>query len=313
MTLTAPETTSPESGGKAVPAGPGARPLQSWPLAQWSKRTGLPRHWFRPNKVLLALAVLFILLMAAWAAFPSLFASGSPTAVNATSALTGPSASFPLGADQYGRSIYTELVYGARSALEIGFFCTLLGGGIGSAIGIFSGYFGGKVDMVVMRGVDVLMAVPPLFMALIFIAALAPTQTNEIIAVSVATAPIFARVLRGRALEVRSRLYVDALTVVGVRRRRILWRHVIPNSAAPAMVLGSINVGTAIVTAASLNFLGLGPSDNTSWGTLISSGEGYINKEWWISIFPGVLITLLVISTHTVGDWVRERLEPSSR
>jgi peptide/nickel transport system permease protein len=312
MTITAPETTAPELGQRWTPEDPSGSPA-TWRLARWRGRAGLPRRWFRPNKVLLTLAVLFMLLMAGWAAFPSLFASGSPTGVNPVAALTGPSGGFPLGADQYGRSIYTELVYGARSALEIGFLCTLLGGGIGSAIGIFSGYFGGKIDMVVMRCVDVLMAVPPLFMALIFIAALAPTLTNEIIAVSVATTPFFARVLRGRALEVRSRLYVDALTVVGVRKRRILWRHVIPNSLAPAMVLGSINIGTAIVTAASLNFLGLGPSENTSWGTLISSGEGYINKEWWISIFPGVLITLLVISTHTIGDWVREKLEPQSR
>jgi peptide/nickel transport system permease protein len=262
---------------------------------------------------MLTIAILFLLLMLAWALAPSLFTAGNPSATNPLASLAGLSARFPLGADQYGRSVYTELVYGAKVALEIGFFCTILGGGVGGAIGIFSGYLGGKVDMMVMRGIDMLMALPPLFLALIFIAALAPTTTNEIIAVSVATVPAFARVMRGRALEVRSRLFIDALTVVGVRRRRILWRHVVPNCAPPALVLASINVGTAIVTAASLNFLGLGPSVVTSWGTQISSGQGYINKEWWISVFPGILITLLVISVNIVGDWVRDALEPSSQ
>jgi len=289
---------------------PSLRP-SAW--SRWINRPGLRKRRFRANKVMLTIAILFLLLMLAWALAPSLFTAGNPSATNPLASLAGLSARFPLGADQYGRSVYTELVYGAKVALEIGFFCTILGGGVGGAIGIFSGYLGGKVDMMVMRGIDMLMALPPLFLALIFIAALAPTTTNEIIAVSVATVPAFARVMRGRALEVRSRLFIDALTVVGVRRRRILWRHVVPNCAPPALVLASINVGTAIVTAASLNFLGLGPSVVTSWGTQISSGQGYINKEWWISVFPGILITLLVISVNIVGDWVRDALEPSSQ
>jgi peptide/nickel transport system permease protein len=312
VTLTAPKTEPEQMPEDQAPArSQRSLALSSW--RRWANRPGLRRRWFRVNKIVLGLSLLFVLLTVAWALFPSLFTSGNPSATNPLTALQGLSARFPLGADQYGRSVYTELVYGTRTALEIGVLCTVLGGGVGSAIGIFSGYTGGWVDMAAMRAIDVLMALPPLFLALIFIAALAPTLGNEIIAVSVATVPFFARVLRGRALEVRSRLFIDALTVVGVRKRRILWRHVIPNCAAPVMVLGSINIGTAIVTAASLNFLGLGPADTTSWGALISNGQGYINKEWWIAIFPGLLITLLVLSVNIIADWLREVLEPSSR
>lgn len=316
MTLTAPNADKVEQdqAGNAFQSAersPGLLRESSW--ARWVRRPGLRRRWFRPNRLVLGLAFVFLLLMVAWALFPSLFTSGSQSATDPLTTLRAPSGTFPLGSDQYGRSVYTELVYGARTALEIGFLCTLLGGGVGSAIGVLSGYIGGAIDMVVMRCVDVLMALPPLFLALVFIAALAPTVTNEIIAVSVATIPLFARVLRGRALEVRSRVFVDALTVVGVRKRRILWRHVIPNCAAPGMVLGSITIGTAIVTGASLNYLGLGPTGVTSWGTLISNGQGYINKEWWIAIFPGVLITLLVLSVNVIADWLRDVMEPSSR
>ena len=259
---------------------------------------------------MLILAIAFLALVAGWALVPRLFASGSPTAVNPVAALQGPSGAYPLGTDQYGRSIYTELVYGARPALEVGLACTLLGGVVGSAIGIIGGYLGGWVDMLVMRLIDILLALPGLFLALIFIAALPRTLPNEILAISISTVPIFARVLRGQALQVRSRLFIDAATVTGVRRRAIVWRHVVPNCMAPAVVLAAVNIGVAIVVAASLNFLGLGPSEGVlDWGALIASGQNYINRDWWISVFPGLTVALLVIAVSIIGDWLRDALE----
>lgn len=261
---------------------------------------------------MLILAIAFLALVAGWALVPRLFASGSPTAVNPVAALQGPSGAYPLGTDQYGRSIYTELVYGARPALEVGLACTLLGGVVGSAIGIIGGYLGGWVDMLVMRLIDILLALPGLFLALIFIAALPRTLPNEILAISVSFVPIFARVLRGQALQVRSRRFIDAAVVTGVRRRAILWRHVVPNCLAPASVLAAVNIGVAIVVAASLNFLGLGPSEGVlDWGALIASGQGYINQDWWISVFPGVTVALLVISVSIIGDRLRDAMEPA--
>lgn len=283
-------------------------------LSRWVHRPGLRARWFRPGKVPLALSVLVVLLVVGWAVWPGLFAGVAPTAVDPIHTLLAPSWHFPFGTDQYGRSVYTEVVYGARPALTVGFACTLIGGGLGSLVGIVSGYAGGWVDTLLMRLVDMLMALPPLFLALIFIAALPPTLTNEIVAVSIATIPAFARVLRSRAVEIRSRLFVDALRVVGVRNRRVLIRHVIPNCVAPAVVLASINVGLAIVIGASLSFLGLGPSTKTSsWGALVSSGQGYIDKDWWIAVFPGLLIALLVIALNVIGDWLRDVMEPASQ
>ena len=264
------------------------------------------------SRPLVVVSALFLLLVLAWAAFPRLFAGGSPAAVNPLAALQRPFGAYVFGTDQYGRSVYNELVYGARPALEVGVVSTLLGGGAGTVIGLVSGYLGGWVDLLVMRLVDILLALPGLFLALIFIAALPPTLTNEIFALAIATVPGFARVLRGQALQVRSLLFIDAATVSGLRRRVILGRHVIPNSLTPAIVLATLNVGTAIVIAASLSYLGLGPSTGVlSWGGLISSGQGYIDHDWWISTFPGLLVTLLVVSVSILGDRLRDVLEPS--
>jgi peptide/nickel transport system permease protein len=285
-----------------------------WPLlaGRWGRPGGGQRRWRVRGRIPRILAIAFILLVTGWAVAPWLFASGSPTAVNPIAALIGPSGQFPLGTDQYGRSIYTELVYGARPALEVGVACTLIGGLIGSAIGIIGGYLGGSVDMLVMRLIDILLALPGLLLALIFIAALPRTLNNEILAISVATVPIFARIMRGQALQVRSRPFIDAAAVTGVRRRVVVWRHVVPNCIAPAIVLAAVYVGVVIVLAASLNFLGLGPSEGVlDWGALISSGQGYINKDWWISVFPGLTVALLVISVSIIGDWLRDILEPA--
>jgi len=194
----------------------------------------------------------------------------------------------------------------------VGVLSTLIGGAAGSLIGIIGGYLGGWADLLVMRLIDILLALPGLLLALIFIAALPRTLPNEIIAISVSTVPIFARVLRSQALQVRSRLFVDAATVSGIRRRTVVARHIIPNCLAPAMALGAVYVGAAIVIAASLSFLGLGPSEVVpDWGELIQSGQGYIDHDWWISVFPGVVVTLVVLALSIIGDRVQAALEPA--
>ncbi|HVT70510.1 MAG TPA: ABC transporter permease, partial [Trebonia sp.] len=260
----------------------------------------------------LVIAAAYLLLLVCWSAAPSVFGGTDPTGVNPLAALTGPSAQNLFGTDQYGRSIYAEMVYGARPALEVGVLSTLLGGAAGSLIGIVGGYLGGWADLLLMRLIDMLLALPGLLLALIFVAALPRTLANEIFAIAIASVPAFARVLRGQAVTVRSRLFIDAATVTGLRRRTIIGRHVLPNCFAPAMELGAVYVGVAIVVAASLSFLGLGPSEVVpDWGTLIQNGQGYIDKDWWISVFPGIAVTLAVIAVTIIGDRVRDALEPS--
>jgi peptide/nickel transport system permease protein len=270
------------------------------------------RRWLPRGRAGLVIALLFIAVLLGWAIAPSVFGGTDPTGINPLAALAGPSARYPFGTDQYGRSIYDELVYGARPALEVGVLATLIGGGAGSLIGIVGGYLGGWTDLLVMRLIDILLALPGLLLALIFVAALPRTLSNEIIAISVSTVPIFARVLRAQALQVRSRLFVDAAAVSGIRRRTVVTRHVIPNCLAPAMALAAVYVGVAIVIAASLSFLGLGPSEVVpDWGELIQSGQGYIDHDWWISVFPGVVVTLVVIAVSVIGDRVQAALEPA--
>ncbi|MGH2927132.1 MAG: ABC transporter permease, partial [Solirubrobacteraceae bacterium] len=216
-------------------------------------------------------------------------------------------------ADQYGRSILAQIIFGARNAMLIGIISVLIGGISGGVVGLVSGYFGGPVDMILMRCIDVLMLFPGILLALLIAAALGPSLPNEIVAVGVASIPAYARVMRGQVLAVRSRPYIDAAVAVGIPPSRILWRHIVPNALAPMVVLGTIGVGTGIVLGASLSFLGLGPTTGVpDWGRLLAAGEPYLNGAWWISTFPGLVVTLVVVAINILGDRLRDVLDVSS-
>lgn len=280
----------------------------------WFRRRALRRQIFHPNNFILGLSCAVLAIVFLWAAVPSLFSPDTAVGAYPTQVLQPPLGKFFLGTDQYGRSIYAELVYGARSAVLIGVLATAGSAIVGSLMGIAAGYIGGATDMVIMRVVDVLLALPGLFLALIFVAALSPNLMNLIIAVGVQGIPAYARVLRAQALQVRGRLYVDAATVLGVARWKILARHIVPNCLAPVLVLAAIGFGFAIIIGATLAFLGLGPTTPPlNWGALIASGQGYVNQDWWITTFPGLMITAVVIAVNVLGDWLRDHMEPTSR
>lgn len=280
----------------------------------WARRRAVRRQIFHPNNLMMALSCALLALVFLWAIVPSLFLSNTAVGTYPTQVLQPPFGKFVLGTDQYGRSVYAELVYGARSAVLIGVLATAGSAIVGSLMGIVAGYLGGATDMLIMRVVDVLLALPGLFLALIFVAALPPSLTNLIIAVAIQGIPAYARVLRGQALQVRSRLYVAAAVVIGVPRWKILARHIVPNCLAPVLVLAAIGFGFAIIIGATLAFLGLGPTTPPlNWGALIASGQGYVNKDWWITTFPGLMITAVVIAVNVLGDWLRDHMEPASR
>lgn len=277
-------------------------------IAVVTKDAGTRRR-LSAETVLSVLAVLWMLLVLAAAVFPSLLAPEDPTQVFATRALQPPG-STPLGTDQYGRSIAVLLVYGAQSSIVIGLAATAIAVVIGGGLGLIGGYLGGVADMIIGRIMDVLMCFPGVLLALIIATALGPTTANLILAVGIGSLPAFARVMRGQVMSVRSRLYVEAAQSVGFSRVRILLRHVLPNAIAPTVVLATVSVGTAIVVAASLSFLGLGAQSGTpDWGQLLASGQSYLASAWWISTFPGLAITLTVISISLLGDWLRDSLD----
>lgn len=274
------------------------------------RRQVFSRSRFSVNNITLGISLAWLSVVGVAALLPGVLTSDDPTALQPSRALQGPGEDAVLGTDLYGRSVFTLLLHGARSALTIGLAATLFGALVGGLIGLISGYFGGWVDMLIGRLIDVLMCFPGVLLALIIATALGATTGNLILAVGIATVPAFARVMRGQVMSVRGKLYVEAARSSGFRPGRIVLRHILPNSLAPIVVMATVSVGTAIVVAASLSFLGLGPqTDIPDWGQLLSIGQPYLSTAWWISTFPGITLTVTVIAVSLLGDWLRDRLD----
>ena len=288
--------------------------LAGRPAQDRRERAQSVRRGRRQRNIAVWVSCAFLVLVAFAAAFPGVVAPGDPLALHPTVVLQGPGAAHLLGTDEYGRSVFALLVHGARAALVVGLVCAASGGIVGSAMGMVAGFFGGVTDQSLMRLNDILMCFPGILLALLVGAALGSSLQNEIIAVSVGTVPVYARVARGETLRVRGMLYVDSAIVAGLPRRQIISRHVLPNVLAPLVVVATLAVGVSIVLAASLSFLGLGPVGGVpDWGSLLADGETNISVAWWISTFPGIAITLVVVATNVLGDWLRDRLDVAAR
>lgn len=279
--------------------------------------TAAPEKAPRKERKKLSMEFVITILALIWIGFtlllaflPGVFTPQDPTLLHPTDALKAPGDGFVLGTDQYGKSIWTLIVYGANQAVIIGLSATAVAVIFGGIIGLWGGYAGGATDMILGRIIDTLMCFPGVLLALIIATALGPSTRNLIIAVGVGSIPGFARVMRGQVISVRSRLYVEAARALGFSQLRIIFKHVLPNSLAPMVVLGTINIGGAIVAAASLSFLGFGPKTSVpDWGQLLALGQPYLSVAWWISTFPGIAITLTVLSISILGDWLRDRLD----
>jgi len=229
--------------------------------------------------------------------------------------LQPPSADHPMGTDNLGRDIFSRAVYGARISLQVGVMAVVLGQGLGALLGLLSAYFGGKVDLVMQRLMDTLMAFPALILGLTIVAALGPSIYNIILAVGVVQTPRAARVIRSTVLSVKERMFVDAARAIGASNTRILLRHIAPQVLSPIIVITSIELPHAILIEASLSFLGVGiPEPNPSWGSMIAgAGRDYITRAPWITIFPGVAISLAVFGFNMLGDGLRDVLDPKLR
>jgi peptide/nickel transport system permease protein len=249
------------------------------------------------------------------AVFAGAITSYDPIKTNALITLAPPSHAHLLGADQMGRDIYSRIVYGARISLAVGLGSTALGCVFGIALGLTSGYLGGWVDLVIQRIVDVLQAVPLLVLALVMAAALGPALDNTIVAIAIPLIPYTARVVRSNTLTLREQPFVEAARAVGMSEFRIAVRHVLPNTLAPLIVIATAQLGAAILTEASLSFLGLGvPEPHPSWGRMLSeSAAEYVRTAPWLIIFPGLAISLAVFGTNLFGDALRDILDPRLR
>lgn len=259
-----------------------------------------------PAGVLAAALMLAFLVLAAL--FPWLLTAASPLQTDATAALQGPSAAHPFGTDQSGRDVFARVIYGARYSLAVGLGATVLALGAGLVIGISAGLAPRFLDGALSRTIDVLMAFPEFLLALVVIAVIGTGEVSIVFAVALAAVPAYARVARIQTMVVSRAGYVRAARSLGVHPFAVVVRHIIPNTLGPLWVMATIGVGTAIVSAAGLSFLGLGPQPPTpEWGVILSEGRNFLATAWWIAVFPGLAITAAVVALSTLGRYLRLR------
>ncbi|HEU0059144.1 MAG TPA: ABC transporter permease [Hyphomicrobiaceae bacterium] len=262
-----------------------------------------------------AIGALIMLLFIATAIFADQITSYDPTSTNPRVSLAPPGEQHTLGADFMGRDVFSRIVYGARISLAVAIGATALGCLIGVTIGLLSGFFGGWVDLIVQRLIDIMQALPLLVMALIMAASLGPSLTNTIIAIAIPLVPNVARIIRSNTLALREMPFVEAARAVGMSEARIAVQHVLPNTLAPLIVLATAQFGSAILVESALAFLGLGvPEPHPSWGRMLSeSAAEYVRTAPWLVIFPGIAISLVVFGTNLLGDAIRDILDPRQR
>lgn len=225
-----------------------------------------------------------------------------------------PSGEYWLGTDALGRDIFSRIAYGARISIQIGVVAVGISAVVGILLGGISGYLGRWVDMVVMRFIDILMAFPSILLAIAMVAVLGRSLTNAMIAVGIVGVPQFARIVRSTVLSVKEKEFVEAARATGVKNGRILFRHVLPNCMAPIIVQTTLSIGTAILDAAGLSFLGLGAQGATpEWGAMLKAGVDALQTAPWVVMFPGLAILLVVLGFNLLGDGLRDALDPRLR
>jgi peptide/nickel transport system permease protein len=262
-----------------------------------------------------AFGAVIIILFTLTAVFAGWIAPYDPTSTNARASLAFPSSAHWLGADFMGRDILSRIIGGAQISLAVGMGATALGLSVGVPVGLASGYFGGWIDLVVQRFIDIMQSLPLLVMALVMAASLGPSLQNTIIAIAIPLVPSIARIVRSNTLALKEMPFVEAARAIGISEVWIATRHVLPNTLAPLIVLATAQFGSAILVEASLSFLGLGvPEPYPSWGRMLSeSAAEYIRTAPWLVIFPGVAISLVVFGANLLGDALRDLLDPRLR
>jgi peptide/nickel transport system permease protein len=244
----------------------------------------------------------------------SVLAPQSATKIDIAAALRAPDKVHWMGTDQYGRDVYSRVIHGSSISLTIGFISVGIAATAGTAVGLVAGFYGGRVDGLLMRLIDVMLAFPGVLLALAIVSVLGPSLRNLMIAVGISAIPFYARLVRGSVLIAKEQLYVEAARVVGVPISTILIRHILPNVVAPIIVAATLGMGTAILAAAGLSFIGLGSQPPTpEWGRMLSEGRDYLRDGWWISTFPGIAIMLTVLGVNILGDGLRDVLDPRLR
>lgn len=281
---------------------------------KYKKRSKFNSIWFRFKKNKLALFGLIIfVLMTLLAIFANLFADYEQEAIkqNLKERLQPPNNEHIFGTDAFGRDIFARIIYGARVSLFVGLVTILISMAVGMIIGATAGYYGGKIDNILMRMMDVFLAIPQTLMAISIVAALGGGMINLLIALSLSSIPRFSRVIRSAILPVKDQDFVEAARACGTKNSRIIFRHIIPNAIGPIIVQATLNMATTILTIASLSFIGLGiKAPMPEWGSMLAEGKEQMRYHPYLIIIPGIAIVLSVISLNLIGDGLRDALDP---
>ncbi len=257
---------------------------------------------------------LLLIVICLLAIFAPLVTPYNPTKQNFGDLLVGPSLAHPMGTDNYGRDVWSRILYGGQLSLTVGVVSVFIGAVIGVGLGLVSGYYGGLTDGMIMRLMDAMLAFPGILMAMTVVAVLGSSLENVMIAVGISSVPGFARLARGSVLSAKENEYVFAARVAGCRHGRIMLVHILPNIFAPLLTYATLRVSTSIIAAASLSFLGLGAQRPTpEWGVMLSDSREYMRQFWWLSMFPGMAIMITALSINMLGDGLRDALDPRLR
>ncbi|MBT45601.1 MAG: peptide ABC transporter permease [Deltaproteobacteria bacterium] len=260
------------------------------------------------------LSLIFIVFALLCAAFAPVIAPYDPIKTDFSSILAPPNSAHWMGADNQGRDILSRTIYGARISVRVAVIAVFLAAGVGTLVALIAGVFRGWVDTVLMRITDGFMALPYLMVALMVVSLMGASITNVILVIGLLRWMGFARVIRGEVLRLMEADFVRLARVAGASRSRIMFRHIFPNVINTLLVLVTLEIGLAVITESSLSFLGLGvPRPDPSWGSMLRDAQQYIYIAWWSPVFAGLAITMLVMSCNLVGDWLRDRTDPTRR
>ncbi|MBS3918176.1 MAG: ABC transporter permease [Deltaproteobacteria bacterium] len=270
-------------------------------------------HYFKQNRLAVAgLAIILVVFFIAGTA--SLIAPYDPGKTNVSKKLKSPSSEHLLGTDQLGRDVFSRMLYGSRISLSVGLVAVAISLVIGVFVGAIAGYYGRWADAVLMRFVDIMLCFPSFFLILTVVALLGPSMLNVMVVIGITSWMGTSRFVRAEFLSLRERDFVQAARALGMKDRRIILRHILPNSLAPVFVTATLDVATAVLVEAGLSFLGFGVQPPApSWGNILTEGRTYIFDAWWLTVFPGLAILMTVLSFNLLGEGLRDALDPRLR
>ena len=267
------------------------------------------RRLKKNRRAVIGLCIIIIVVLLA--IFAPLISPYRPSKMSLRNKLEAPSAQNWLGTDKLGRDIFSRIIYGSRISILVGIVAVGISGTIGIIMGAIAGYFGGWVDAIIMRLVDILLAFPSILLAISLVAVLGASLFNVILAIALVSWVSYARIVRGEFLRLKEQEFVEGARAIGASDLKIIFRHVLPNSMAPVIVMATLGLAGAIISESSLSFLGLGVQPPTpSWGGMLSEGRTVIRQAWWVPTFPGIAILLTVLAFNLFGDGLRDALDP---